>query len=129
MLTVQELIQYCCNKRKSYIDYPFGNEPICIKVKGKIFAEIYPKEDNYKITLKCEPGLADFFRKQYPNVVVRGYHCPASQQPHRNTVYINNIDDTVLFGMIDHSYEQVIKSFPKKAQKEILNQYCNEINL
>ncbi|MEA4963747.1 hypothetical protein SDC9_126182 [bioreactor metagenome] len=122
MIKLEELIQYCCSKKKAYIDYPFGIEPICIKVNGKIFAEIYPKESNYKITLKCEPILADFFRNQYPDIVVRGYHCPPVQQPYRNTVWINKIDDNILYGMIDHSYEQVIKSFSKKVQKEILNE-------
>lgn len=121
MIRLEELIQYCCSKKKAYIDYPFGIEPICIKVNGKIFAEIYPKDSNYKITLKCEPILADFFRNQFPDIVVRGYHCPPVQQPYRNTVWINKIDNNILYGMIDHSYEQVIKSFPKKVQKEIWN--------
>lgn len=121
MIRPEELIQYCCKKKKAYIDYPFGKEPICIKVNKKIFAEIYPQDNNYKITLKCEPVLAEFFRGQYPNVVVRGYHCPPVQQPYRNTVWVNKIDDGVLYSMIDHSYDQVIKSFSKKAQDEILN--------
>lgn len=121
MINSEELVQYCCSKPKAYIDYPFGNEPICIKVNGKIFAEIYPQENNYKITLKCEMNLADYFRHQYLGVVVRGYHCPPVQQPYRNTVMINKIDDEILRGMIDHSYEQVVKSFSKKIQKEILD--------
>lgn len=117
MISTEALIQYCCSKKKAYIDYPFGREPVCIKVNGRIFAEIYTKEDNYRITLKCEPALADFFRSQYPEIVVRGYHCPPVQQPHRNTVWVNKIEDWVLYGMIDHSYEQVIKSFPQKVQR------------
>lgn len=121
MIRPEELIQYCCKKKNAYIDYPFGKEPICIKINKKIFAEIYPQDNNYKITLKCEPILAEFFRSQYPNVVVRGYHCPPVQQPYRNTVWVNKIDDGVLYSMIDHSYDQVIKSFSKKVQNEILN--------
>jgi predicted DNA-binding protein (MmcQ/YjbR family) len=113
----EELIQYCCSKKKAYIDFPFGKEPACIKVNKKIFAEIYPREGNYKITLKCDPVFADFFRSQYHGVVVRGYHCPPVQQPYRNTVWVNKIDDAVLFDMIDHSYDQVIKSFPKKYSR------------
>lgn len=120
MEQVEELVQYCCNKPKAYIDYPFGKEPICIKVNKKIFAEIYPQKDNFKITLKCEPIYADFLRNHYPDVVVRGYHCPPVQQPYRNTVWINKIDANILLGMIDHSYDQVIKSFSKKVQNEIL---------
>lgn len=119
MISCGELIKYCCGKHLAYMDYPFGEEPVCIKVNGRIFAEIYTGEDNYKITLKCEPVLAELFRGQYPGVVVRGYHCPPAQQPHRNTVWINGIEDDVLYGMIDHSYQQVLKSFPKKVRKEL----------
>lgn len=72
-----------------YIDYPFGEDPVCIKVHGKIFAEIYQKVDNFKITLKCEPILANYWRNQYPGIVVRGYHCPPVQQPYRNTVWVD----------------------------------------
>lgn len=105
--------------KAAYIDYPFGQEPVCVKVNGKIFAEVYTSEENYKITLKCEPLLADFYRSQYPGIVVRGYHCPPAHQPYRNTVWVNKIDADILFGMIHHSYGQVLKSFSKKVQKEI----------
>jgi len=119
-MKVEDIITYCLEKKRSYLDYPFGQEPICVKVNNKIFAELYPREENYKITLKCDIWLAEMYRKQYPGVVIRGYHCPSIQQPHRNTVYINKtVSDDELMDMIDHSYEQVIKSFSKKIQKEI----------
>lgn len=122
MIKLDELVEYCTKKKRSYVDYPFGIEPICIKVNGKIFAEIYPREENYKITLKCEPNRADFFRNEYPGVVERGYHCSPVQQPYRNTIWIGEIDDGILFSMIDHSYDEVIKGFSNKVQREILGE-------
>jgi predicted DNA-binding protein (MmcQ/YjbR family) len=118
-MEAEELIKYCLSKEGAYLDFPFGDIPVCVKVRKKIFAEIYSDPNNYKITLKCEPMLADFYRQQYPGIVVRGYHCPPVQQPHRNTVYVDKLDSEVLLDMIDHSYEQVIKSLPKKIQKEL----------
>lgn len=119
-MELKELVQYCLTKNKAYEDYPFGDIPICIKVNKKIFAEIYPLENDYKITLKCEPLLAELYRKEYPKVVVKGYHCPGMQQMYRNTVYINkSVSDELIYEMIDHSYEEVLKSFSKKVQKEI----------
>lgn len=115
-----EIIEYCLNKNKAYIDYPFGDIPICFKVNKKIFAELYPLDNDYKITLKCDAFLAELYRKQYPNDIVRGYHCPPMQAIYRNTVYINKtVDDKLIFEMIDHSYDEVIKSFSKKGQKEM----------
>jgi predicted DNA-binding protein (MmcQ/YjbR family) len=131
MLMVEEIIEYCSKKPEAYIDYPFGDIPICFKLNKKIFAQIYPRKENYKITLKCEPILGDFYRQQYPEIVVRGYHCPPIQQPYWNTVYIDRIPVEVLFNMIDHSYRQVILSFSKKIQKELLektNEVINGVN-
>ena len=77
-------------------------------------------DNDYKITLKCDAFLAELYRKQYPNDIVRGYHCPPIQAIYRNTVYINKtVDDKLIFEMIDHSYDEVIKSFSKKVQKEM----------
>lgn len=121
MISPEDLIRYCLSKHMAYIDYPFGEEPMCFKVNKRIFAELYLKKENYKITLKCEPFLADFYRRQYPDAVARGYHCPPLQQPHRNTVWIGRIEDSLLFDMVDHSYDEVIKGFSKKQQNEIMN--------
>lgn len=119
MIAPDDLIAYCLKKNQAYTDYPFGPEPACIKVKGKIFAEIYARSDNYKITLKCDPLLADVYRLQYPGVVVRGYHCPPSQQPHRNTVWVEHMEEGLLLHMIDHSYEMVVKSLSKSIREEL----------
>lgn len=116
-----EIIAYCLTKKKSYIDYPFGDIPICIKVNKKIFAQIYPNANDFKITLKCEPMFGDFYRNVYPNTVVRGYYCPPVQQPFWNTIYMNSIvSDEEIKIMIDHAYQIVIEKLPKKVKKEIL---------
>ena len=91
-MQIEEITKYCLNKNKAYIDYPFGDIPICFKVNNKLFAQLYPLEDDYKITLKCDVLLAELYRKQYKDIVVKGYHCPPIQAAHFNTVYINEID-------------------------------------
>jgi len=123
MLTIDEITKYCLSKHNAYIDYPFGDIPICFKINKKIFAQLYPLDNDYKITLKCDVILAELYRKQYKDIVVRGYHCPPIQAIHYNTVYINKIQEDILYEMIDHSYEEVIKSFSKKVQRELLQKY------
>lgn len=122
-MNVDEIITYCLQKNQSYIDYPFGEVPICLKVHNKIFAQVYPNENEYKITLKCEPMFGDFYRQIYPNIVVRGYHCPPVQQPYWNTVHMNGeVSDDVLRLMIDHAYKAVVTKLPRKVQKELLRE-------
>lgn len=118
----QDIRVYCLSKHKAYEDFPFGDIPICYKLNGKIFAQLYPLENDYKITLKCTSDMGRFYRSVYPDKVVRGYHCPPVQQPYWNTIYLDNFSDDELLNMIDEAYDAVFKSFSKKTQKQIVEQ-------
>ncbi len=113
--------EYCLSKHRAYEDRPFGETPICFKLNGKIFAQLYPYAHDYKITLKCTLMQGDFYRQLYPGVVVRGYHCPPVQQPYWNTVYLENFPEDELRHMIDSAYDVVFDSFSKKVQKSLLS--------
>lgn len=113
---------YCLNMPGAYETRPFGKYPICYKVMGKIFAQFYPEENFYKMTLKCEPSKAQLYRDLYQSAVVRGYYCPPIQQPYWNTVDLDAFTDTqMLYQMIDEAYEAVIKKFSKKVKNQLLN--------
>lgn len=118
MITYQDIEEYCLSKPGSYKACPFGSFPICFKVGNRIFLEWYP--DDEKITLRCEPLLADFYRRSYPGIVIPGYHCPDRQKPYKNTVYLNReIKDSLVYDMIDHSYEEAVKRLKKKERIEL----------
>lgn len=119
-MLLEDIKRYCLSKNKAYEVYPFGSVPICYKVNNKIFAQIYPCVDDFKITLKCAADVGQFYRSVYPGKVVRGYHCPPVQEPYWNTVYLKNFPEDELLNMIDHAYDTVISSFSKKVQKQIL---------
>ena len=119
-MRAEDIKEYCLSKHKSYETLPFGEVPICYKLNGKIFAQLYPYEWDYKITLKCTADVGDFYRQVYPNRVVRGYHCPPVQQPYWNTIYLDDFPDDELLHMIDLAYEAVLFSFSKKIQAEIM---------
>lgn len=112
-MTIDEIKAYCLQKNKAYEDRPFGANPVCYKLNGKIFAQVYPD----KITLKCTAFSGDALRQAYPGAVVRGYHCPPVQQPYWNTIYLDRFPPEALPNMIDHAYETVLGSFSKKVQK------------
>ena len=115
-MTQKEIQAYCLSKACAYEDHPFGEWPVCIKVKGKIFAQIYPD----KITLKCTAFSGQAFRDAWPGIVTRGYHCPPVQQPYWNTIDLTLFPAEELPMMIDHAYETVVSSLPKRLQREIL---------
>lgn len=49
---VSDIMQYCMTKGCAYESRPFGPDPICYRVAGKIFAQLSPKEDWFKVTVK-----------------------------------------------------------------------------
>lgn len=118
---VQEIDAYCRNKVGVYETRPFGKYPICYRIIGKIFAQFYPEEHFYKITLKCRPEQAEIYRQIYPEAVVRGYHCPPVQQPYWNTVNMDLFTDKkMLRQMIDEAYDAVVERFTRKEKARLL---------
>ncbi len=114
-MTQSELKSYCLSKPGAEETYPFGDWPICYKVRGKIFAQVYPD----KITLKCTAFSGEAFRAAYPGVVTRGYHCPPVQQPYWNTIDLARFPGEELPMMIDHAYDTVVRKLPKKDRLEL----------
>ena len=114
-MTLDDIRSYCLSKPHAVETYPFGEWPICYKVNGKIFAQVYSD----KLTLKCTAFAGQAFRQAYPDAVVRGYHCPPVQQPYWNTIYLDRFPREQLPMMIDHAFETVAAGFPKKVQREL----------
>ena len=52
-MDTEEIKKHCLGKHGAYETQPFGDVPICYKLNNKIFAQLYPYEHDYKITLKC----------------------------------------------------------------------------
>lgn len=72
-----EVEQYVLSMPNAWLDYPFGEEVSVYKVgpkdKGKMFALIPEKSDPVRISLKCDPKLAETLRERYESVMP-GYH-------------------------------------------------------
>ncbi len=121
-MTVEDIKEYCRNKHKVTEEFPFGDIPICYKLNGKIFAQLYPYEYDYKIILKCTSDAGQFWRMVYPEKVVRGYHCPPVQQPYWNTIFLADFPEDELLNMIDFAYDTVFSKFSKNEQKRIMEE-------
>ncbi|MFC4100824.1 MmcQ/YjbR family DNA-binding protein [Paenibacillus xanthanilyticus] len=109
---MQAIIDYCKRKKAAVEDYPFGPEPLVMKVGGKMFALI----SDSSIALKCDPAIAENLREQH-EAVKPGYHL---NKKHWNTVLVDgSLDDDEIFAMIDHSYALVVSKLTKAERERV----------
>lgn len=114
-----QLTAYCLSKKGAVQDYPFGPDPLVMKVGGKMFALLTKVGDEreVRISLKCDPVIAENLREQH-GCVLPGYHL---SKKHWNTVIADGslpMDDLKM--MIDHSYDLVLGTLTKAAREAVL---------
>lgn len=105
--------EYCLRKSGATEDTPFDEDTLCFKVGGKIFAiiDILKFES---VNLKCDPEIALELRERYSGVIP-GYHM---NKKHWNTVsFDGSIADHLILEWLDHSYDLVLKSLPRKTRE------------
>ncbi len=116
-MELKALRTYLMEKAGTTEETPFGPEALVYKVVGKMFALVAWEDDPLSITLKCEPGQALLLRDVYP-AVRPGYHM---NKTHWNTIILDGtIPAAELWGMIDDSYDLVVKSLTR-AQRATLS--------
>ena len=87
-MTHKELEDYLLNFPDTWLDFPFGEETSVYKVgdkeagEGKLFALIANDSKPLRVSLKCDPQLAEILREKY-ETVVPGYHL---NKKHWNTI-------------------------------------------
>jgi predicted DNA-binding protein (MmcQ/YjbR family) len=102
-MNIELLRDYCINKPQTTEGFPFGEDTLVFKVKGRIFA-LANLDGDLSINLKCDPGLALELREKY-SAVTPGYHM---NKKHWNTVILDgSVPDKEVFSWIDHSYDLV----------------------
>ena len=106
----------------AYECYPFGPAPRVFKVMNKMFA--LTNVDRFEgINLKCDPERALELRAEFA-AITAGYHM---SKKHWNTVGVDaGVSDALIYELIDHSYELVVQSLPKKLQKELDSMSTND---
>ncbi len=107
--------EYCLNKKKNVTeDMPFGEDVLVFRVNGKIFVLTRLMARPLSINLKCDPAKAIELRERYESVLP-GYHM---NKKYWNTVVLDGrIPVKEVYAMIDHSYEEVLKSSGKKSPR------------
>jgi predicted DNA-binding protein (MmcQ/YjbR family) len=114
-LNIEEIRDYCLAKPGVTEGLPFGEDTLVFKVGEKLFL-LTSISDPTHFNVKCDPELAVELRERYSEVQP-GYHM---NKKHWNTVYSDgSLTRKHLCEMIDHSYDLVLKSLPKKLRDEI----------
>jgi len=117
-MTFEILNNYCLSHIGARKEYPFDETTAVYKVGHKIFALIDEESNPPRINLKCDPYYARELREMYENVIA-GYHM---NKKHWNTVICDDdIDESMLFGWIDDSYDLVFGALSKKMQSFVRN--------
>lgn len=102
-MDIVALRDYCISKKGASESFPFGEDTLVFKVKGKIFA-LVNLDGDLSINLKCDPSLAIELRERFSSVIP-GYHM---NKKHWNTVMLNgSVPDKEVFSWIDHSYNLI----------------------
>lgn len=115
-MNIEEFRDFCLKKPFVSEEFPFGPETLVYKVAGKVFALCGLDEIEFGVNLKCDPLYAEELRENYSEIKP-GYHM---NKKHWNTVsFEGNLTDELLCRLIDHSYQKVIESFPKKKRQEM----------
>lgn len=87
-MTHKELEEYLLGFPNTWLDFPFGEGISVYKVghketgEGKLFAIIPDDSKPMRVSLKCDPQLAEILREKY-ETVLPGYHL---NKKHWNTI-------------------------------------------
>ena len=110
-------LRRCCLELPGAVEeFPFTPENSVFKVSGKIFAITPLRARPLRVSLKCEPGLAEQLRVSYP-AIGPGYHL---NKRHWNTVMLDgSIRDAMVREMIEDSYDLVVARLPRATREAL----------
>ena len=107
----KEVEEYILSMPNSVLEYPFGKEAAVYKTEikngdKKMFALISEGSDPVRLSLKCDPKLAETLREKY-ETVMPGYHL---NKKHWNTIILSGqLSWDEIKDLIRHSYDLVVK--------------------
>jgi predicted DNA-binding protein (MmcQ/YjbR family) len=121
-----ELRKICLSFPGSYEDFPFGPETSVFKVRAhvaggarheaKMVAASAMDPDDFSVSLKCEPALAQQLRAAHPEIT-GAWHM---NKNHWNGVRLDGaLPDTMVRDMVEDSYDLVVASLSRKQQEQL----------
>ena len=117
-MNIEEIRNYCLEKKGATEDFPFDDVSLVIKVGGKMFVLIPLDAVEKRIALKCDPEYAVELREKYESVRPAWHF----NKKHWNDILLDgSVTEAEVKAWIDHSYEMVLKGMSKKIREEIIS--------
>lgn len=119
MMNIEAFRDFCIQKKGVTESFPFDNTTLVFKVMNKMFALTGLDRDVFTVNLKCDPEKAIELRQEFSSIIP-GWHMNKNTW---NTVNFESgeLSNKLLIELINHSYQEVIKTLPKKVQLELQN--------
>ena len=96
--------------------FPFGPGTSVFKVGGKMFALSQLAAESLRVSVKCDPQLAEALREAYADVIP-GYHL---NKRHWNTLILNGeLTDAAVRDMVEDSYDLVVSALPAASRARL----------
>ncbi|TYP94800.1 putative DNA-binding protein, MmcQ/YjbR family [Fodinibius salinus] len=114
-MNIIEYRKYCLSFPGAEEGFPFDEDTLVFKIKGKIFS-ITDVDSFELVNVKCDPVKAINLREKYP-FVIPGYHM---NKKHWNSIKMDHsVPEDLLKQWISDSYQLVVAKLPKKTQEEL----------
>ena|SRR5882672_1344738 len=111
-----ELRDHCLSFTGTEETFPFGPKTSVFKVAGKMFALSQLDADSLRVSLKCEPRLAEALRAAHA-AVLPGYHL---NKRHWNTVIIDgSVPEEAIRDMVEDSYDLVVSKLSQARHRAL----------
>ena len=114
-MNIEEYRNFCLALPGVTEGFPFGPETMVFKVMNKMFALSNIETYDF-VNLKCDPERAILLREEFEGISP-GWHM---NKVHWNSVKTSaDVDDELFRELIQHSYDLIVDSLPKKSKEEL----------
>ncbi|WP_309108227.1 MmcQ/YjbR family DNA-binding protein [Arthrobacter sp.] len=125
-MDVAGLRDVCLSFPGAFEDFPFGPEFSVFKIRtaisggatqhAKMFALSAMDPENWSVSLKCDPVLAEQLRTAHPEIT-GAWHM---NKTHWNGVRLDgSLPDEMIRDMVEDSYDLVVASLTRKQQEQL----------
>lgn len=114
-MNANDILDYCLSKKSVEETFPFNEETLVLKVGGKMFLLMPLEKQPLTIAVKTDPEWSAELREQH-HQITGAYHM---NKIHWNSVLCEGLKPQLILQLINHSYDLIVASLPKKKREEI----------